>query len=106
MDRWSEVADVVNRRMTERGITQRELAERSGVSTATLRKIQSGASQTRTRSTLTNVSRALGLADDYLWRVARGDTTSPAADADLSTVRSELADLARRVEALESRVGP
>jgi transcriptional regulator with XRE-family HTH domain len=102
---WADVAKVVNDRMAERGITQRELAERSGVSVATLRKIQGGGEQQRTRATLANVSRALGLPDDYLSRVSQGD--KPAAsgsDKELSAVRAELADLARRVEALESRL--
>jgi transcriptional regulator with XRE-family HTH domain len=106
---WADVAKVVNDRMGEREITQQELAERSGVSPATLRKIQAGDDQKRTRSTLANVSRALGFTDDYLWRVSRGE--SPAADArpettgnDLSALRAEVANLTRRMDALESRV--
>ena len=100
---WADVAKVVNDRMEERGITQRELAERSGVSVATLRKIQGGREQQRTRATLANVSRALGFTDDYLWRVSHGDTPDSAGtDNGLPQVRADLADLARRVEALES----
>ena len=100
---WADVAKVVNDRMEERGITQRELAERSGVSVATLRKIQGGREQQRTRATLANVSRALGFTDDYLWRVSQGDTPdSTGTDNGLSQVRADLADLARRVEVLES----
>jgi len=102
---WTDVAKVVNDRMAERGITQRELAERSGVSVATLRKIQGGGEQQRTRATLANVSRALGLPDDYLWRVSQGDKpTATGPDEGLSEVRAELADLARRVEVLESHL--
>lgn len=101
MSNWTDVAKVVNERMGERGITQQELAERSGVSTATLRKIQGGDEQKRTRSTLASISRALGLGDDYLWRVSRGEALD-ASDGDLSTLRAQVADLARRVEALES----
>ena len=101
---WADVAKVVNDRMTERGITQRELAERSGVSVATLRKIQGGGDQQRTRATLANVSRALGFPDEYLWRVSQGDTPSTGPDDGLSAVRAELADLARRVGALESHM--
>jgi transcriptional regulator with XRE-family HTH domain len=103
---WADVAKVVNDRMTERGITQQELAERSGVSPATLRKIQAGDEQKRTRSTLANVSRALGFADDHLWRVSRGERPADAVpDGDLSILRAEVADLARRMDALESRMG-
>ena len=101
---WADVAKVVNDRMNERGITQRELAERSGVSVATLRKIQGGGEQQRTRATLANISRALGFSDDYLWRVSQGDTPATAgSDGGLTALRADLADLARRVEALESR---
>lgn len=102
---WADVAKVVNDRMAERGITQRELAERSGVSVATLRKIQGGGEQQRTRATLANVSRALGLPDDYLSRVSQGnEPTASDSDKELTAVRAELADLARRVEVLESRL--
>ena len=98
----ADVAKVVNDRMEERGITQRELAERSGVSVATLRKIQGGREQQRTRATLANVSRAL-----FHRRLPvaclQGDTPDSAGtDNGLPQVRADLADLARRVEALES----
>jgi transcriptional regulator with XRE-family HTH domain len=102
---WADVAKAVNDRMAELVITQQELAERSGVSPATLRKIQAGDEQKRTRSTLANVSRALGFADDHLWRVSRGERSVAAApNGDLSALRSEVADLARRMDALESRL--
>lgn len=105
MAHWADLAKVVNDRMAERGITQRELAERSSVSVATLRKIQGGGEQQRTRATLANVSRALGLSDDYLWRISQGDKPAAAgSDKELSAVRAELADLARRVEVLESHL--
>ena len=105
MAHWADVAKVVNDRMNERGITQRELAERSGVSVATLRKIQGGGEQQRTRATLANISRALGFSDDHLWRVSHGETPATAgSDSGLMALRADLADLARRVEALESRM--
>jgi transcriptional regulator with XRE-family HTH domain len=101
---WADVATVVNARMTERGTTQRELAETSGVSVATLRKIQGGEEQQRTRGTLANISRALGLTDDYLWRISQGQSPSSAgSDSQVSALRAELADLTRRVEVLESQ---
>jgi transcriptional regulator with XRE-family HTH domain len=101
---WADVATVVNARMTERGTTQRELAETSGVSVATLRKIQGGEEQQRTRGTLANISRALGFTDDYLWRISQGHSPSSAgSDNQVSALRAELADLTRRVEVLESQ---
>ena len=101
---WALVARVVNDQMAERGMTQRDLAERSGVSVATLRKIQGGGEQQRTRATLANISRALGFPDDHLWRVSQGASDSGQAwgDDELSTLRVDLADLTRRVEALEA----
>ena len=104
MDHWAEVAKDVNDRMAERSISQQELAALSGVSPATLRKIQAGVPQQRTRSVLANISRALGFPEDHLWRVSRGAPTTGAPESELSTLRSEMADLTRRVEALESRL--
>jgi transcriptional regulator with XRE-family HTH domain len=102
---WADVAKAVNKHMAERGMTQRELAERSGVSVATLRKIQGGTEQQRTRATLANISRALSFPDDYLWRVSQGETPAHAVpDDELSALRKEMSELARRVEALESRI--
>jgi transcriptional regulator with XRE-family HTH domain len=101
---WALVARVVNDQMAERGMTQRDLAERSGVSVATLRKIQGGGEQQRTRATLASISRALGFPDDHLWRVSQGasDPGQAWSDDELSTLRVGLADLTRRVEALEA----
>lgn len=103
MDHWADVAAIVKDRRAELSMTQHELATRSGVSTATLRKIESGDSQQRQRSTLTNLSRALGLSEDHLWRVSRGESPTGAPEGELSALRAEVADLVRRVEALESR---
>ena len=105
MGHWADVAKVVNDRMAARGLSQRELAERSGVSPATLRKIQHGEEQTRNRSTLANISRALGLPEDHLWRVAAaGLDAAGVSNEDPESLRRELADLNRRVVAIESRL--
>lgn len=106
MSHWADVAKVVNDQMNERGVTQRELSDLSGVSVATLRKIQGGGEQKRTRATLAAISRALGLADDHLWRISRGETPDGSQeDEELSALRAEVADLRRRVEALETASG-
>jgi transcriptional regulator with XRE-family HTH domain len=106
---WTAVARVVNDRMQERGITQRELAETSGVSTATLRQIQQGVDRQRSRSTLSAVSRALGFPEDHLRDVSlRGrpsDATPEVELPPLESLRAELAELRTRVEAIESRMG-
>lgn len=104
MDHWADVAKVVNERMAERSITQQELAALSGVSVATLRKIQAGVSQQRTRGVLANISRALGFADDHLWRVSRGESPTAESQGEVSALRAEVSELTRRVEALETRL--
>jgi transcriptional regulator with XRE-family HTH domain len=102
---WDDVATVVNKRMASRGLSQRELAERSGLSPATLRKIQHGEDQERNRSTLAGLSRALGLPEDHLWRVAMEGRAAAEADGEESGVlRGEIANLQRRVSAIESRL--
>lgn len=104
MAHWADVARVVKERMAELALTQQELAARSGVSVATIRKISAGNEQSRTRSTLASLSRSLGLAEDHLWHVSRGEpTTAPPARDELSALRAEVASLAKRVEALEKR---
>ncbi len=103
MARWADVAQVVNDEMTAKGLTQRELAEKSGVSLATLRKLQHGTDQARNRSTLSNVSRALGLPESHLWQVSLADRSGPHGTND-GDVLSELAELRRRVDAIETRL--
>ena len=109
MSDWAAVAKVVNERMALLDLSQRELAERSGVSVATLRKVQQGDHQRRSATTLTAISRALGLADDHLRRIASGsagpNAASPAAvrlPERLKAVEAQLAELQERVAALES----
>jgi transcriptional regulator with XRE-family HTH domain len=102
---WADVAAVVNDRMATQGLSQRELAERSGLSPATLRKIQHGVDQARNRSTLAGLSRALGLPEDHLWRVATDGLAAAGQDGDETrTLRREVTDLQRRVAAIESRL--
>lgn len=103
MEHWEDVAKVVNERMAERSISQQELAALSKVSVATLRKIQAGVAQRRTRGVLAGISRALGFPDDHLWQISRGEVPTAEPVGELSALRVEVADLARRVEALESR---
>jgi transcriptional regulator with XRE-family HTH domain len=100
---WADVATVVNDRMAARGLSQRELAERSGLSPATLRKIQHGDEQARNRSTLANLSRALGFPEDHLWRVALDGLVAASGSGDEgSSLRAAVTDLQRRVGAIES----
>ena len=105
MGHWADVSKAVNARMAARGLSQRELAERSGVSPATLRKIQHGGEQARNRSTLANISRALGWPEEYLWRVSLdGLSAARLPTDDPASLRRELDELQRRVGAIESRL--
>ncbi|MGH3321325.1 MAG: helix-turn-helix domain-containing protein [Streptosporangiaceae bacterium] len=113
MNGWDAVARVIADRMAERDLTQRELAERSGVSVATLREIQRGIDRRRSPVTLAAISRALGFPDDHLRRVLReghlpASTVAagvPQAVAQrLDQLRSELDDLHRRVRDIETRL--
>lgn len=109
---WKAVADEMNTRMEELGLSQKELAERSKVSTATLRLMQQGVDAARSATTLAAVSVALGWQSDYLADVAAGRPISPGAPSDLhelvaslkrevADLREELSELRERVEAVE-----
>lgn len=106
---WPALAQAINDRMQETGMTQRELAERSGVSVATLRRIQSAFPQRRSPVTLAAISRALSWPDDHLRDVLRGGTGQATADSPadryeskLDAIAAEVTDLANRVRRLES----
>lgn len=105
---WKAVADEMNTRMGQLGLSQKELAERSKVSTATLRLMQQGADAARSPITLAAVSVALGWPSDYLADVAAGRPTSPGAPSDLhelvAGLKGEVADLREELSALQKRV--
>lgn len=105
MANWADVAAVVNARMAERGLSQKVLAELSGVSVATLRQIQQGADRRRSAVTLAAISRALGFSDNHLRQVADGAGSAGVVEEPeaIAELRAEIADLRRRVAALESR---
>jgi transcriptional regulator with XRE-family HTH domain len=70
---WVAVGEAVSQRMRERGISQKQLAKRSGVSSATIRLIQHHPGAHRhTPRTLEAVSKALDWPPDYLDIVLNG----------------------------------
>lgn len=73
--RWAAAA--VRRRRLELGWTQEQLAERSGVSAATVRKIEAGAQSRYRALTCTRLCSALGWAPDAL----EGVSTPPPTEA-------------------------
>jgi transcriptional regulator with XRE-family HTH domain len=105
---WQAVADAINTRLAERGMTQRALAEASGVSTATLRKIQKAEPADRGKPVLMALSVALAWPPGHLQALS-GDEEAPvdptqdlreqvaAIRADLDAVHDRLA----RVEAAQ-----
>jgi transcriptional regulator with XRE-family HTH domain len=95
--------------MSDLGITQTELAAKSGVSVSNLRQIQHGEDRKRSRSTLAAISRGLGLPEDHLWQVSQQGAVSEGTEQvgqepAIEALRSELADLRQRVETLETRL--
>lgn len=107
-DNWAAVAEAIRVRVADLGITQKELVTRSGVSESTIRQLQNNyGPRKRNRHTLEDLSRGLGWPDYYLGRLL-DDTltsapteTSGSVQAEIADLRSQMIDLARRVEALE-----
>lgn len=100
---WDSVAAAINARMSELGMKQVELAERSGMSVAAIRLLQKGKAQNALPRTLANVSEALGWPREHLAAVRDGRTEAlqdlPSHAELVRTVR----DLQGRVDALERR---
>lgn len=70
---WTAVATAINERLLELGWQQRELADRSHVSPATIREIQHHTvERRRSPRTLESLSVTLGWAPDYLSGVLAG----------------------------------
>src|SRR5690349_10161836 len=106
---WQAVADAINTRMEQLGLSQKELSERSKVSTATLRLMQQGADASRSATTLAAVSTALGWKADHLGDVAAGrPVSSDDAGRDLheeiQALRDEVAELRAGLEGLTAKV--
>lgn len=74
MQDWSAVAAAVTKRMNDCGLSQKDVAAKSGVATSTIRELKKGhADRNWTPATLANVSRALGWQPSYLLAVANHD---------------------------------
>ncbi|MEU6264840.1 XRE family transcriptional regulator [Saccharopolyspora shandongensis] len=103
---WTAVATAINTRLAELDMTQRVLAERAAVSTATLRQLQAPETyepKKRSPRLLAAISEGLNWPKDRLARILEGDTPAEA-DADLhrevAILRREVAELRERVDAL------
>ncbi len=110
---WSAVADAVNARMAQQRIGQKVLADASGVSVATLRRIQHGAHGRRVQNkTLTAIAYALGWPEDHLIRVLRAGAAPAGAGqppereilAGIDRIEQQLAEMSCRLIAVEQLV--
>lgn len=71
---WSAVAEAIEMRMKRSGESQKQVADRAGVSVSTLRELQRGRSDRQwTSVTLGNVSEGLGWPRGHLYSIARGE---------------------------------
>ena len=108
LEDWSRVAAALTARMAERGVSQRELSEVSGVSTATLREMERGADRRRSAVTLSAIERALGWPDGHLRVVLRGeaggDTGAAASDEVAARVTALEGELRQVVAKLDARI--
>jgi transcriptional regulator with XRE-family HTH domain len=75
----TSLADTLRQRMQELGLDQRQLAQRAGVSAATLRELQQGTTGNQLPSTLAKISRALDWPSDALIRLVSALPDEPAA---------------------------
>lgn len=105
---WEAVAKAINARLEELGMTQRELAERSDVSPATLRQLQNNyGPRKRSPRLLAAVSEGLRWTSGHLAEVLDGDAPeSVGPDSlrqDVAQLREEVRELRERLEAVEER---
>ena len=97
-DDWAAVAKAINERVGELGWRQRELAERSHVSLATVREIQRHTvERRRSPRTLESLSVTLGWPPQHLDEVLNG-VESPTVTGSRETPWSRLDTLERRLD--------
>lgn len=101
---WAAVAEAINTRLADLGMTQHELATRSGVSPATVRQIQRNYSvRRRSPRTLSALSEALRWPSMHLAEVCEG-RASRSTDRDVNSNAATLEDLSREVGVLRKRL--
>ena len=97
---WAAVADAINTRLAELKMTQQELAQRSGVSVATLRQLQRNYQpKRRNPRTLAAISEGLRWPAHHLSRVLEG--VAPEPPADVEAMQAVVEELRVRVVKLE-----
>ncbi len=106
---WAAVAQAISQRMTELGINQAEVIERSRVSKATVGELyHNSAQRRRSARTLEALSMALGWHPQHLVAVLRGrhvpDIGEPVSRSD-DDVPGRLAAIEYRLAQIEARLG-
>lgn len=105
---WQAVAEAINTRSAERGLTQKALADASGVSVATLRKLQKAEPGDRGKPVLMALSVALGWAPGHLQALSGDATPTTTADPtaalrhEVKAMRADLDDVHQRLARLEA----
>jgi transcriptional regulator with XRE-family HTH domain len=98
---WAAVAEAINARVTELGWRQRELAERSHVSSAIVREIQRHTVERhRSPRTLESLSVTLGWEPQHLDEVLRGSRPSSAGEPSQGIIENH----SSRLSAIERRL--
>jgi hypothetical protein len=110
---WAAVAKAMDRRLSELGMRQRDLAERAHVSQAIVRELQHNTAQRRRSArTLEALSVALGWHPRHLHAVLTGDdppdhaspTALPVVER-LAAIESHLRSIEQRLIDVQSRLG-
>jgi transcriptional regulator with XRE-family HTH domain len=106
---WAAVANAISQRMTELGLNQAELIERSQVSKATVGELyHNSAQRRRSARTLEALSMALGWHPRHLVAVLKGqrvpDIGEPVSRSD-DDVPGRLAAIEYRLTQIETRLG-
>ncbi|MGW1675998.1 helix-turn-helix domain-containing protein [Saccharopolyspora sp. NPDC002376] len=98
---WDDVARAMGERMEELGITQVDLAHRSGVGATTVKELLwNRTPRRRSGRTLGALSEALGWPQGHLLAVAQGraDESAPSLEEQLAEIRTRLDDIERRLD--------
>jgi transcriptional regulator with XRE-family HTH domain len=102
---WAAVARAINQRVTELGLRQHQLAERSGVSQAIVREIQRDTVRRRRGTrTLEALSIALDWHPEHLTAVLGGHTPPQADEAVSTDVPSRLTAIERHLRAISRQL--
>ncbi len=102
---WAAVALAINERMTELGLTQRELVERSQVSKTMVMEIRRNVAQRRRSTrTLEALSLALDWHPQHLEAVLRGQRTPDVGEPVADNTEGRLAAIEYRLEKISEQL--